>query len=63
MVLALVESVIGAIEEEAGVAEELGRGDFMERRGEAVEVVSAIAAVAQDDLVRVVILGADLANL
>lgn len=63
VLLALVESVVGAVEEETGVAEELRGGDFLKRRREAVEVVAAIAAVAENDLVRVVVLGANLADL
>jgi hypothetical protein len=63
VVLALVESVVGAVEEEAGIAVELGGGDFLERRREAAEVVAAIAAVAENDLVGVVVFGADLADL
>ena len=63
VVVPLFEAVIGAVEEEAGVAEELGSRHLRERGRKASEVVAAVAAIAQDDLVRVVILGADLANL
>jgi len=63
VVLAFLKAVIGAVEQKALVAVELRRRDLLERRREARQVVPAVAVLAQDDAVRVVVEQADLARL